>query len=89
MVKLMPLGSESDNLVRGCDTTYAPGHLQVSRDNMNKTVTFVSFSPSGNELLVNYGVEQIYLFEIDKGKPPIYLSFPKHFFDIEIVDKWA
>jgi WD and tetratricopeptide repeats protein 1 len=78
MIKLMPLGSESDNLVRECVRYYAPGHLQVSRDNMNKTVTFVSFSPSGNELLVNYGAEQIYLFEIDKGEPPIYLSLPKH-----------
>jgi WD and tetratricopeptide repeats protein 1 len=78
MIKVMTTGSDKDNLTKECVQFYAPGHLQVSRDNINKTVTFVSFSPDGNELLVNYGGEQIYLFEIDKGLPPVYLSLPKH-----------
>lgn len=80
MIKLMAIGSgsASDNLVKECVRYYAPGHLQVSRDNINKTVTFVTFSPDGNDLLVNYGAEQIYLFQIDRGLPPVYLSLPKH-----------
>ena len=79
MIKLMANGGESssDNLTKGCVKYFSPGHLQASRDTINKTITFVSFSPDGNELLVNYGAEQIYLFEIDKSEPPVYLNLPK------------
>lgn len=79
MISLMANGgdTDSDNLTKNCVRYYAPGHLQASKENINKTVTFVSFSPDGSELLVNYGAEQIYLFEIDKSEPPIYLDLPK------------
>lgn len=79
MISLMASGSDtqSDNLTKDCVRYYSPGHLQASKESINKTVTFVSFSPDGNELLVNYGAEQIYLFEIDKSEPPVYLDLPK------------
>lgn len=79
MITLMAIGSnpQNDNLQKGCVRYYSPGHLQASTENYSKTVTFVSFSPEGTELLVNYGAEQIYLFEIDKSEPPIYLNLPK------------
>lgn len=79
MIKLMANGgdNQSDNLTKDCVRYYSPGHLQASKESVNKTVTFVSFSPNGNELLVNYGAEQIYLFEIDKSETPIYLELPK------------
>ncbi|CRK90784.1 CLUMA_CG004476, isoform A [Clunio marinus] len=77
MITLMSHGSEEDNLSKGCVRYYAPGHLQASTENFSKAITFVSFSPNGSELLVNYGAEQIYLFEIDKSETPIYLNLPK------------
>lgn len=79
MITLMANGSDtqSDNLTKGCVRYYSPGHLQASTENFNKTITFVSFSPDGNELMVNYGAEQIYLFEIDKSETPVYLNLPK------------
>lgn len=79
MIKLMANGgdTDSDNLTKGCVRYYSPGHLQATDGNFNKTITFVSFSPDGTELLVNYGAEQIYLFDIDKSETPIYLNLPK------------
>lgn len=79
MISLMANGGEveNDNLNKDCVRYYAPGHLQATKDNDNKTVTFVSFSPDGTELLVNYGAEQIYLFAIDKSEAPVYLDLPK------------
>lgn len=79
MIKLMANGgdTDSDNLTKACVRYYSPGHLQASNENSSKTITFVSFSPDGTELLVNYGAEQIYLFDIDKGETPIYLNLPK------------
>lgn len=78
MISLMPSASEcSDNLSKDCVQYYAPGHLQNATENTSKTITFVSFSPNGNELLVNYGAEQIYLFDINNAEPPIYLNLPR------------
>ena len=67
---------ENDNLSKGCVRYYSPGHLQASSENSSKTITFVSFNPDGTELLVNYGAEQIYLFDIDRSEQPIYLNLP-------------
>jgi len=78
MISLMQNGGNgSDNLTKDCVKYYAPGHLQNLTDNANKTITYVSFSPNGDELLVNYGAEQIYLFDIDKAEAPIYLNLPR------------
>jgi WD and tetratricopeptide repeat-containing protein 1 len=77
MLTPMKYGIEGpDNLSKGCCQFYAPGHL-IDTESSNKTVTFVSFSPDGTELLVNYGAEQIYLFDIDKSETPIYLNLPR------------
>lgn len=64
-----------DNLPRECAKYFVPGHLQA--ENSNKTVTFVSFNPDGTELLINYGAEQIYLFEINNAENPVFLNLPK------------
>ena len=78
MISLMQNGGNgSDNLTKDCVKYYAPGHLQNLTDNANKTITYVSFSPNGDELLVNYGAEQIYLFDIDRAEAPIYLNLPR------------
>lgn len=78
MIKLMHTESENqvDNWKKDVVRYYSPGHLQASKEPYNKTITFVSFSPDGRELLVNYGAEQIYLFDIDKSESPVYLNLP-------------
>lgn len=78
MIKLMHNDAEDqdDTWDKGAVRFYSPGHLQASQEPYNKTITFVSFSPDGRELLVNYGAEQIYLFDIDGGEMPVYLNLP-------------
>ena len=53
-------------------TYYVPGHLPSRIDEYRKrmrtlSVTFLSFSPDGSELLVNLGGEQLYLFGMNKS----------------------
>ncbi|CAO1378053.1 unnamed protein product [Diamesa serratosioi] len=67
--------SRDDNFTKECVKFFAPGHLQA--ENSNKTVTFVSFNPDGTEILVNYGAEQIYLFDINNAENPTFLNLPK------------
>lgn len=80
-IKLMSNNKENDELndnwSRECVRYYSPGHLQAAKKNYGKMVTFVSFSPDGKELLVNYSADQIYLFDIDKSEAPVYLNLPK------------
>lgn len=67
-----------DNLTKGCVQYYCPGHLNLNvTDSLNKTATFLTFSPDGNELLVNYGAEQIYLFDMNNAEQPTILNLPK------------
>lgn len=80
MIKpMMKEDSESrvDNLSKECVTYFAPGHLSTDMNFTNKTVTFVSFNPDGTEILVNYGAEQIYLFDINNAETPVYFELPK------------
>lgn len=74
-------GSDNqDNITKsGCVQYYAPGHLQSSNTDKQRysAVTYIAFSPNGSEILVNYGSEQIYLFDIDKAEQPVYLNLPR------------
>lgn len=79
---MVPFGADKpDNITKaGCVQYYAPGHLQSSTADKTQrytAVTFISFSPNGSEILVNYGSEQIYLFDIDKAEQPVYLNLPR------------
>lgn len=53
---------------------YFSGHLNKWNDERNsftnKAITYLTFSPNGNELLVNIGAEQIYLYDINNAKEP-------------------
>uniref|UniRef100_A0A336M5V5 CSON010588 protein n=1 Tax=Culicoides sonorensis TaxID=179676 RepID=A0A336M5V5_CULSO len=63
---------ESDSIPQeGCVTYFAPGHLQKP-----SCATYIAFSPNGQELLVNIGSEQIYLYDIYSTKQPDYLELP-------------
>jgi hypothetical protein len=51
------------------------GHLPVKQQDYRKKYrnlasTYVTFSAGGNELLVNLGGEQIYLFDINNKRKP-------------------
>ncbi|XP_011304598.1 WD and tetratricopeptide repeats protein 1 [Fopius arisanus] len=60
-----------DNLPIGCAQYFIAGHLKspnVRYSERNFATTYLTFSDDGNELLVNMGGEQIYLFDIDSHK---------------------
>ena len=65
---------EEVRLPKGCVQYFAPGHLppRLGRDFPRRfrayVVTYVNFSPDGNELLANLGGEQVYLFDIRQCK---------------------
>lgn len=64
-----------DNLSRECVTYYCPGDLNKFKDRKSgttsKAITYLTFSPDGNELLVNMGAEHIYLYDINNAKQPV------------------
>lgn len=60
---------------KGCCQYFVPGHLQ-NAEAYHKAITYLSFSPDGNELLANYGAEQIYLFNINNAESPVFLNLP-------------
>ncbi|XP_063621870.1 WD and tetratricopeptide repeats protein 1 isoform X2 [Cydia splendana] len=67
-------GDPDMNIPRAAVTYYAPGHLSIEPNEHNfpkKATTYVAFSHDGNELLVNLGSEQIYLFDINQGRRPV------------------
>lgn len=64
-----------DNLSRECVTYFCPGHLNKFKDRKtsftSKTITYLTFSPDGCELLVNMGSEQIYLYDLLNAEQPV------------------
>lgn len=72
----------TDTIPRACVQYYCPGHFtrkpaSATTNRMNKTITYLTFSPDGNELLVNIGSEQIYLFDLNNAKRPEALQMPQ------------
>ncbi|XP_064627626.1 WD and tetratricopeptide repeats protein 1-like [Lineus longissimus] len=60
---------------------YVAGHLPHKQQDYKKRYrtlasTYLTFSPEGNELLVNLGGEQIYLFDVNKSRKAIKLNLP-------------
>jgi len=60
---------------------FVPGHLH---SNFNRTkrpktslVTYLIFSPDGQELLVNYGREYVYLYDLVNRVDNAYFNIPK------------
>ncbi|XP_012252554.1 WD and tetratricopeptide repeats protein 1 [Athalia rosae] len=64
-------GDPEDNVPLGCAWYFVAGHLRTRhRDpkrNRSLAATYLTFSADGNDLLVNMGGEQIYLFDVNKG----------------------
>lgn len=65
----------NDNLSKECVTYFCPGHLNKPKDRKigtaSKTITYLTFSPDGCELLVNMGSEQIYLYDLNNAEQPV------------------
>lgn len=64
-----------DNLTRDCVTYFCPGHLNKFKDRKlcftTKTITYLTFSPDGSELLVNMGSEHLYLYDLNNAQQPV------------------
>lgn len=64
-----------ENLNENCVTYFCPGHLNRFNDRKvdfsSKAITYLTFSPNGQELLVNMGAELIYLYDINHAKRPV------------------
>ncbi|CAK9821540.1 WD and tetratricopeptide repeats protein 1 [Anthophora retusa] len=63
-------GDPDRNVPLDCAQYFIAGHLHSRQHNSNRslTTTYLTFSADGNELLVNMGGEQIYLFDINNPK---------------------
>ncbi|XP_050348360.1 WD and tetratricopeptide repeats protein 1 isoform X2 [Nymphalis io] len=67
-------GDPDDNIPRAAVQYFAPGHLSMEPNEHTfpkKSTTYVAFSNNGNELLVNLGSEQVYLFDINTARRPV------------------
>ncbi|XP_023936169.1 WD and tetratricopeptide repeats protein 1 [Bicyclus anynana] len=67
-------GDRDNNIPRAAVQYYAPGHLSMEPNEHTfpkKATTYVAFSHDGNELLVNLGSEQVYLFDINNARRPV------------------
>nr|XP_032516641.1 WD and tetratricopeptide repeats protein 1 [Danaus plexippus plexippus] len=67
-------GDPDENIPREAVQYYAPGHLSMELNENTfpkKATTYVAFSHDGNELLVNLGSEQVYLFDINSARRPV------------------
>ncbi|XP_066994576.2 WD and tetratricopeptide repeats protein 1 [Anabrus simplex] len=68
-------GELEDNLPQGCVQYFVAGHLPLKQHDFRKKYrnlasTYLTFGADGNELLVNLGGEQIYLFDINNKRRP-------------------
>lgn len=67
-----------DNIVQ----YFVPGNIHSekpdeSNKNRNIGITYLTFSPDGQELLVNYGGDYVYLFDLSKQVENAYSNIPK------------
>ncbi|KAK1128068.1 hypothetical protein QLX08_000657 [Tetragonisca angustula] len=69
-IRLAGGGDPDENIPLGCAQYFIAGHLHSRQRDSNRslTTTYLTFSADGNELLVNMGGEQIYLFDINNPK---------------------
>ncbi len=76
--------SATASLPSGCAQYFTPGHLPCpTRRGKRRSIvsTYLTFSPNGQELLVNLGGEQLYLFDIHTQRSP--LSYTPAYFSTE------
>ena len=69
-------------LTDGCATYFIPGHLHHKQKEYRRRMrflcaTYVTFNPHGDELLVNVGGEQVYLYDLNQRQHSLYRP-PQH-----------
>lgn len=67
-----------DNIVQ----YFVPGHIhldepKIPNKNKNIGITYLTFSPDGRELLVNYGGEYVYLYDLMNRTENAFSNIPK------------
>lgn len=67
-----------DNIVQ----YFVPGHIhldepKLTNKNVNIGITYLTFSPDGQELLVNYGSEYVYLYNLLNQENNAFYNIPK------------
>ncbi|XP_038214342.1 WD and tetratricopeptide repeats protein 1 isoform X1 [Zerene cesonia] len=70
-------GDPDNNIPRAAVQYFAPGHLSMEPNDHTypkKAVTYIAFSHDGNELLVNLGSEQVYLYDINSARRPVFVE---------------
>ncbi|XP_015113743.1 WD and tetratricopeptide repeats protein 1 [Diachasma alloeum] len=83
-------GDPDGNVSLGCAQYFVAGHLrspQMGYSERNFATTYLTFSDDGNELLVNMGGEQIYLFDIDRHRNSTSYQIPLESSDCEENDE--
>ncbi|XP_032828787.1 WD and tetratricopeptide repeats protein 1 isoform X1 [Petromyzon marinus] len=73
------LDSQYSKLPDGAVQYYVAGHLPSKQTDYQRrfrtlAVTYLTFSPDGNELLVNMGGEQVYMFDLHSRQRPYCFS---------------
>jgi len=62
---------------------FVPGHIYLNEQppppkrHKNYVITYLTFSPNGQELLVNYGGEYVYLFNLMNRVDSAFVNMPK------------
>lgn len=61
---------------------FVPGHIhldepKLTHKNINIGITYLTFSPDGQELLVNYGSEYVYLYNLLNQEDSAFCNIPK------------
>ena len=67
----------------GCATYFIPGHLHHKQKEYRRRMrhlcaTYLTFNPHGDELLVNVGGEQVYLYDLNKKQHSLYHPTPRN-----------
>lgn len=76
--KLKKMKNSPDGIVQ----YFVPGHIhldepKVTNKNKNIGITYLTFSPDGQELLVNYGGEYVYLYNLASETDNAFCNIPK------------
>lgn len=56
---------------------FVPGHVHILDKNKSIGITYLTFSPDGRELLVNYGGEYVYLYDLLNEATSAFKNIPK------------
>ncbi|KAL9916906.1 WD and tetratricopeptide repeats protein 1 isoform X1 [Glossina fuscipes] len=66
---------------KDCVNYFCPGHINKNNSKViehePRAITYLTFNPTGTELLVNMGAEHIYLYDLLNAEQPVFLNLPE------------